>query len=199
MTRGKAADRGSDLASPSNTIPSPSEDAIERPAGQINFEFLNFSHPSDAKASRARRTVRSHVTRQQHQKEQHAAAARRSRSLPQIAEASSTSRPPHFETHVSFSSTEASSESVPLRRMDSEAASSARSTTESPLQSPMITSPARIHPFDIYPPEWHASIPFIVDYCECVSDYIWTFCFHFKMRVYARRGRVRRLGSHAMS
>jgi len=175
LTRGKEIDRGPDLTSPTNTSPSPSEDVTERPTGQINFEFLNFSHPSDAKASGARRTVRSHVTRQQHQREQHAAAAaaRSSRLQPQNPEASFISRPPRFETHLSISSTEGSAEASPLQRRDSEAVSLARSTTESPLRSPNMTIPAHVHPFDIYSPEVRGSIPYIVDYCEYISGYMY--------------------------
>ena len=57
---------------------------IDPQSSQLGFEFLNFTHPSDAKASLARRTVRSHVTRQQHQKEHAAAAARKANNVSQL-------------------------------------------------------------------------------------------------------------------
>ncbi|KAL1297377.1 hypothetical protein AAFC00_004917 [Neodothiora populina] len=56
------------------------------------FQFLNFSHPEEAKDQRTRKAVRSHVTRKQHHKERHdhgtaitaTALARRTHSMPQL-------------------------------------------------------------------------------------------------------------------
>ena len=166
-TRGHQSTSRSKLTTTSKSVSPPAEDGAEKPSGRVNFEFLNFSHPSDAKASGARRTVRSHVTRQQHQKEQQAAAAaRRSKSVPKTAEASSDWRPPPLVTHLSFPSTDASYEQTSFQRLESEAAWSATSASASPIHSPMVTPPARVHPFDLYPPEWHESIPDVINYCE---------------------------------
>ena len=135
----------------------------ETPKSQIDFQFLNFSHPSDAKGSRARRTVRSHVTRQQHQREHAAAAARRAKTFPQTDaepdEASSstahsssiaTERPTTLELprrpHLAASSTE----------------TSASSPSPSPTESPVYRPHRRIDPSDVYPEEWHPYLPHIM-------------------------------------
>ncbi|PSK43734.1 Kinesin-like protein unc-104 [Elsinoe australis] len=142
----------------------------ERPPSQhIDFEFLNFSHPSEAKASRARRTVRSHVTRQQHQREQQAAAAaRRTRSFPQGSDPDAARRPPRLRTHhtISVPDEVPKVDISPLRSSRSEPSSSVASTAPSPLQSPSgsLSGSAQLDPYDLYPPEWHSSISIVIDH-----------------------------------
>ncbi|KAF4547740.1 Hypothetical protein D9617_36g062780 [Elsinoe fawcettii] len=148
----------------------------ERPQSQqIDFEFLNFSHPNEAKASRARRTVRSHVTRQQHQREQQqAAAARRTRSFPQGTTSPELDRrrPPRLRTsHTINIPTSAGSprpETSPMRSSRSAPSSSVASTAPSPLQSPTpsgtLSSPGQLDPYDIYPSQWHTSINIVIDH-----------------------------------
>ncbi|KAF2221604.1 hypothetical protein BDZ85DRAFT_19049 [Elsinoe ampelina] len=144
------------------------------PSQQIDFEFLNFSHPNEAKASRARRTVRSHVTRHQHQREQQQAqaAARRSRSFPQAATSPDLGRrPPRLKTsHTIGIPGEMSPrpETSPMRSSRSAPSSSVTSTSASPLQSPTpsgsLSGPGQLDPYDIYPPQWHASISLVIDH-----------------------------------
>ena len=138
--------------------PSPQEQS----KAQIDFHFLNFSHPSDAKASRARRAVRSHVTRQQHQREHAAQAARRTKSLqPQGSEPEDL--PPMRE----HSRTLPSERPVSTQRPDS----SVTDTASSPEASSGSTSPTttpnsylenRVNPAELYPEEWHPCIPQIM-------------------------------------
>ena len=49
-----------------------------------SFQFVNLKDPSDTKEPNVRRAIRSHVTKQQHQKAEQLAAARRSNSDPQL-------------------------------------------------------------------------------------------------------------------
>lgn len=154
---------------------------------QVDFEFLNFSHPSEAKASRARRTVRSHVTKHQHQKEQFAAAAaRRSKSLPQGNEPNSGRKTPRLRTyHTTATSTpeETFSERYSPQRPTSQSdPSSSVASIDSPLQSPMRPPSTQLDPYEIYPPQWHASIRPVIDHCAysrptyprsiCVTSFI---------------------------
>ena len=139
----------------------------DRQPTQVNFEFLNFSHPSEAKASGARRTVRSHVTRQQHQREQQAAAARKSKSSSQSAEASSSATRPSVLPVQQTSPGRLSPGASPYHHTSSsEAASSVASTSGSPLHSPVHPPAVQIHPFDVYPVQWHSSIPVVVEHCK---------------------------------
>jgi len=166
----------------------------DRQPAQVNFEFLNFSHPSEAKASGARRTVRSHVTRQQHQKEQQAAAARRTISSPQVAEsASSATRPSLLPTHAASSPGRRPSPGASPHHhtSGSEAASSVASTSGSPLQSPIHPSPVQIHPFDVYPVQWHSSIPIVVEHCKYYPSCIRIGTY---MAACVRRTRLHRCG-----
>ncbi|THX94723.1 hypothetical protein D6D03_09537 [Aureobasidium pullulans] len=56
----------------------------------MSFQFVNLTDPSDTKDQKVRRAIRSHVTKQQHQKAEQLAAARRSNSDPQLLGTSST-------------------------------------------------------------------------------------------------------------
>lgn len=136
---------------------------------QVGFEFLNFGHPSDAKASRARKTVRSHVTRQQHQREQiAAAAARRSRSVPQSPELSRTHGLPARLVHtISDPSTLQPGAERPALRLAISSPEPSPSTVYSASASPTKSPYARVDPWELYPHEWHSSINFLLDYCKC--------------------------------
>ena len=132
---------------------------------QIDFQFLNFSHPSEAKASRARRTVRSHVTRQQHQREHAAAAARRAKSMPQ-SDAEQEEPPNPIQHAATFPSNRPTLE-LPTRpgasTAGSDASSHASSQSPSPTGSPMVYNPERrIDPYDMYPSEWHPYLPAVM-------------------------------------
>lgn len=127
---------------------------------QIDFQFLNFSHPSEAKESRARRTVRSHVTRQQHQREHAAAAARRAKSAPQVDNEEEESPGPVAHA-ATFPSNRPTLE-LPTRPGPSTAGSDASSQSPSPTGSPSVYRPEqRINPYEIYPSEWHPYLPAI--------------------------------------
>ena len=125
---------------------------------QIDFQFLNFTHPSEAKGSRARRTVRSHVTRQQHQKEHAAAAARRAKSFPQA-----DTEPDDLPSGPTHASTFPPERPTTLQLPTSSAiAASSASSSQSPSptgpSSPMYQPTTRINPSDVYPEEWHPYI-----------------------------------------
>jgi len=171
----KPAKRNSDdksglpMAQTATSTPVVADHIRDRQPTQVNFEFLNFSHPSEAKASGARRTVRSHVTRQQHQREQQAAAARKTKTSSQSsAEASSATRPSILPTQGTSSPgrMSPSGASPHHQTSSSEATSSVASTSGSPLQSPLRQPPVQIHPFDVYPVQWHSSIPVVVEHCK---------------------------------
>lgn len=128
---------------------------------QIDFQFLNFSHPSEAKASRARKTVRSHVTRQQHQREHAAAAARRAKSAPQ-SDPEQEESPGRIQHAATFPSNRPTLE-LPTRPGPSTAGSDASSQSPSPTGSPMKYDPERrINPYEVYPSEWHPYLPAIM-------------------------------------
>lgn len=109
-------------------------------ADSIDFRFLNFTNPADARNAQTRRSVRSHVTTKQHEKQRRAAAAQARRTTDQYAEGSSSSslRPPM-------------SRSTSIGSPDSE--------TSSPDDSPTSPSPAtslvRLNPLEVYPQDWH--------------------------------------------
>ena len=155
----------------------PSPDQPEpSPSLQGDFEFLNFSHPSQAKTEGARRTVRSHVTRRQHSKEQQAAAAARrfkseTKSEPQSPEATASHPPPLLRTPHQPLSPPSRGDSIigghsPLQTTHSDPESLVTSAAGSPLHSPAQTLAAQVDPVQIYPPQWHASIPVVIDHCE---------------------------------
>lgn len=128
---------------------------------QIDFQFLNFSHPSEAKASGTRKAVRSHVTRQQHQREHAAAAARRAKTFPQAdAEVEEAAVQPvatsPFERPVRLE--------LPGRGVGTASSTegSSPSPTPSGSASPMYRSETQIDPSDIYPDEWHPYLPRIM-------------------------------------
>ena len=142
---------------------SKASDSGEPQKPQIDFQFLNFTHPSDAKGSRARRTVRSHVTRQQHQKEHAAAAARRAKSFPQ-ADAEPDALPTQLTHAATFPPERPTTLEIPSRAATTTSSTEASSQSPSPTGSvsPMYQPERRINPSDVYPEEWHPYLPRIM-------------------------------------
>lgn len=150
----------------------------ERQASQVEYQFLNFSHPSEAKASRARKTVRSHVTKQQHQKEQFAAqkaAERRTKSLPQNPQGQSELSLNQQRQHASSFplSLPIKTEFPPIQTLQTSGLQTSGSETSSVRSTPISPSPwsplpspsARLDPLELYPQEWHSSVPRMIDHC----------------------------------
>lgn len=121
--------------SPGSKASSPAE----TPRSQIDFQFLNFSHPSDAKDSRARRAVRSHVTKQQHQREHALQAARANQSV-------TTAGP-------------ATLRSGPMATMSPAGSPDSASQSPSPTASPTYAPERRLDFTELYPEAWHPYIP----------------------------------------
>ncbi|KAI4747786.1 hypothetical protein E4T50_01881 [Aureobasidium sp. EXF-12298] len=112
----------------------------------MSFQFVNLTDPSDTKDQKVRRAIRSHVTKQQHQKAEQLAAARRSNSDPQLLGTSS----------AQISQGRAHAASYPLSRPTtsgqqspvSPASSSDVSSFSSTPQYPMIDVS------QVYPAQW---------------------------------------------
>ncbi|KAK5132275.1 hypothetical protein LTR08_009263 [Meristemomyces frigidus] len=134
---------------------------------QIDFQFLNFSHPSDAKASRARRTVRSHVTRRQHAQETKLQAARKAQSY-HGTPAEPEQPPPALRRHA----VTLPSEKPPTLDLssNSKVAASRTSSPEGSSSSPSPTASTGFNPQQcidpsmIYDEEWRPDIPHIMDH-----------------------------------
>lgn len=130
-TRRPTSDMGDDSNSPSGS-------RSGSQAESIDFRFLNFTNPADARNAQIRRSVRSHVTSKQHEKQRKAAAAQARRTADGYPDgvASSSLRPPV-------------SRSTSIGSPDTD--------TSSPDESP--TSPSspliRINPLEVYPEDWH--------------------------------------------
>ena len=117
---------------------------------RVDWQFLNFTHPSEAKTSQHRKKVRSHVTKQQHQREQALTVARRAQSYPPETESED---PPPQRAHAA---------TIPSNRPTLPKLSSPQPTIKeepsspSPSPSPTSYSPQhRIDLNDIHPEEFH--------------------------------------------
>lgn len=112
----------------------------------IDFRFLNFTNPKDAKDASTRRSVRSHVTSKQHEKQRRRAAEQQARR------GQKASSPDGLVS---------STLQVPDSRRTSYVESSGPSETSSPEESspaPSASSPpppTRLNPLEVYPAEWH--------------------------------------------
>ena len=147
----------------SNTsLGSKASSPTEQQKSQIDFQFLNFSHPSDAKGSRARRTVRSHVTKQQHQKEHAAAAARRAKSYPQSDSPPEQEDLPPQRTHAATFPSARPTLSLPERPVASNSSEEMTSPSPSPTGSSPRGSEQLLDFRDVYPSDWHPYIPKIM-------------------------------------
>lgn len=136
----------------------------DRPPSIVHdFEFLNFSHPSEAKAVEARRTVRSHVTRQQHQRENmNTAAARKLGTSPVRVYGSAASEPqtarPNEVLWNSLSDGYGNSIILAAR------SDSAITTTASIIRQ---SSPqAQVEIAALYPASWRVSLPKALNNCR---------------------------------
>jgi len=126
---------------------------------QTDYQFLNFSHPSEAKDSRARKTARSHVTKQQHQREHAAAAARRAKSFPQPEDQGDPEMAPISRGHAAtFPSNRPTLKSPASSRQvtgSPEAASQSPSTSNSPTEQ-------RSDYLHHYPRQWHPYLDIVI-------------------------------------
>lgn len=148
------------MTDPSDSVPgSKASSPTEQTKSQIDFQFLNFSHPSDAKGSRARRTVRSHVTKQQHQKEHAAAAARRAKSFPLPDGASDPDDLPPTRPHAATYPEERPTLTLPEQSPSIVGQDGAMSPSPSPTGSSPVSADQQIDPREVYPADWHPYLP----------------------------------------
>lgn len=127
----------------SNTDTSVGSKSSSTPDG-IDFRFLNFSHPQEAKNAQTRRNVRSHVTTKQHERQRQRVAeqARVRQPGDQQVPSPSTSGPGAQRTSTSSPAVSETDTSSP--------------ETSSPV-SP-TAPPVRINPLELYPQWWHPSL-----------------------------------------
>lgn len=119
----------------------------------MDWQFLNFTHPSEAKTSQHRKKVRSHVTKQQHQREQALTAARRTQSY--LPETESEDPPPQ-RAHAATTPSNRPTLSELSRDSAQSTVRSPEPSSPSPSPSPTAQSPQhRIDLNEIYPEEWH--------------------------------------------
>jgi hypothetical protein len=121
---------------------------------QTDYQFLNFTHPSEAKASGARKTVRSHVTRQQHQREHAQAAARRAKSFPQPEDVETKDEPPPSRPHAATFPANRPALEVPSSSTQSTSSPEGSSQSPSPSNSPMHGEQRAVSIADYYPQDW---------------------------------------------
>lgn len=145
----------------------------ESKPAQVDFEFLNFSHPSEVKDSKFRKKVRSHVTRHQHQREQLAlAAARLTSATPRPARHSDSALPQvQLDSFNSPCITPAPSLSPsPSPSAISSTYDHSRAATPTPGLTPSPSPPSFAFGqgvrTDLYPLEWGPSIPIVLSHCQ---------------------------------
>jgi hypothetical protein len=143
----------SDQGSPS--AGSKASSPTEPPKSQIDFHFLNFSHPQDAKASNARKAVRSHVTKQQHQREQKLQQERRAKSFQGTSSESpdlaAQPRRAHAET---FPAERPTTLELPLQSSGGPSSPEASSVASSPT----LPTDSQVDLSTLYPEQWY---PFV--------------------------------------
>ncbi|KAG9512627.1 hypothetical protein KCV07_g9336, partial [Aureobasidium melanogenum] len=112
----------------------------------MSFQFVNLTDPSDTKDQKVRRAIRSHVTKQQHQKAEQLAAARRSNSDPQLLGTSS----------AQISQGRAHAASYPMSRPTSSDQQSPVSPTSGSDVSSFSSTPQYpiIDVSQVYPAQW---------------------------------------------
>ncbi|KAG9670338.1 hypothetical protein KCU99_g8612, partial [Aureobasidium melanogenum] len=112
----------------------------------MSFQFVNLTDPSDTKDQKVRRAIRSHVTKQQHQKAEQLAAARRSNSDPQLLGTSS----------AQISQGRAHAASYPMSRPTSSDQQSPVSPTSGSDMSSFSSTPQypMIDVSQVYPAQW---------------------------------------------
>jgi hypothetical protein len=145
-----------------HTDPSPGSQATspaEQRKSQLDYQFLNFSHPSEAKASRARRTVRSHVTRQQHQREQAAAVARRSQSQQALETQKDLATAPQRSHAATDPPKPSASVVTPESSNQSSSSPGGSPSPASPTPSPLESPERRVNISEVYPHRWISEMP----------------------------------------
>ncbi|CAD0093243.1 unnamed protein product, partial [Aureobasidium mustum] len=112
----------------------------------MSFQFVNLTDPSDTKDQKVRRAIRSHVTKQQHQRAEQLAAARRSNSDPQLLGTSSAQIPQGRAHSASYpvSRPTSSDQHSPISPTSSSDVSSFSSTPQYPM----------IDVSQVYPAQW---------------------------------------------
>lgn len=132
---------------------------VETP--RVDFQFLNFSHPSEAKTSQHRKQVRSHVTKQQHQREHALNAARRAQSY-QAEEA--VDKSPIQRSHAAtFPSEQPASTELPGGSGSKPGSPKSLSQASSPGASPTASSPqSGVDLTSLYPEQWQPYVPRIM-------------------------------------
>ncbi|KAK4898812.1 hypothetical protein LTR27_003543 [Elasticomyces elasticus] len=156
------------MSDSSSTPDSKASSPQDTPRAQIDFQFLNFSHPSDAKASNARKAVRSHVTKQQHQKEQKLQQERRTKSFQGVGSESDQRPPPRRPHAETFPPNRPTVIDLPVQSSAGGSSASSpdavsASPSDSPSASPTHQPQRRIDPAELYPEAWHPYIPRIMD------------------------------------
>ena len=129
---------------------------------QVDFQFLNFSHPAQAKALGARKAVRSHVTKQQHQREHAAAAARRAKSFPPPENQLNIDLSPITRQHAATFPTNRPALHVPSPSSQYAVSWDATSRSPSPLTSPSYVTSPRLDLSTIYPEAWQPYLGVVV-------------------------------------
>lgn len=160
-----------------------------QPSPGNTFQFLTFSHPSEAKALNARRTVRSHVTRHQHQLKDNLAACSYGRRVggdPAKLRRTSSSSSTTPSIRISMRDTLTRSESRDSReasgsppKMISQSPMASSAAIASPWQSRNGYTSLYINPHDLYPSEWQSSIPLIMENCMYSSSFPTTQVSHY--------------------
>ncbi|KAM3414702.1 hypothetical protein BST61_g9860 [Cercospora zeina] len=125
----------------------------------VDFRFMNFSHPKEAKNAQTRRNVRSHVTSKQHEKQ-------RQRIAEQTRQSRQNSQQPSPTSSVQLSRTSASAETSPTHSHSELEASSPEASAPT---SPSVPA-HRINPLELYPESWHSSLRPVMDhYCNSMA------------------------------
>ncbi|CAK3845515.1 Hypothetical predicted protein [Lecanosticta acicola] len=155
---------------PASSASSRSEGATSKPStpvDSIDFRFLNFSHPKDAKNATTRRNVRSHVTGVQHARQRQAAAEQAKRT-----QSSSSGVPPTpilAGPSPSYSASYAGSPALSENDTSSPEEPSGASPATSSVSPPASPLP-RLNPLEVYPEEWHPYLRPVIDhYLENMS------------------------------
>jgi hypothetical protein len=139
--------------------PSPVSLGPSEPA--MSFQFVNLTDPSDTKDQKVRRAIRSHVTKQQHQRAEQLAAARRSNSDPQLLGTSSAQIAQGRAHAASYPSSRpaTSDQQSPVSPASSSDVSSFSSTPQYPM----------IDVSQVYPAQWLPYLNQILENCKCTN------------------------------
>ncbi|KAI5236521.1 hypothetical protein E4T42_09447 [Aureobasidium subglaciale] len=126
----------------------------------MSFQFVNLTDPSDTKDQKVRRAIRSHVTKQQHQKAEQLAAARRSNSDPPLL-GTLSAQVQQGRAHAAsypLSRSATSDQQSPVSPTNSSDAPSFSDTSQRPM----------IDVSQIYPAQWLPYLNQILENCKSV-------------------------------